>query len=146
MNEVEKAELILRHLDSKLHLRSYLSQGIREDGRGLLDQRPLSVNSGLLNNDVCFGSSFVSLGSTVVSCGITVLVGKPSTNYPEHGDVGESHHFCVDRHFFDNPSFLSVFDVSLWPLASPKYDQRSKPDAAYVLEDRLNVIFTRLDV
>jgi hypothetical protein len=71
------------------HVRSFLKNGVRLDGRSLEQSRPISINYGVLQGNYVISSSHVQLGSTSVMCAISVMVGCPSVYKPTSGDTGE---------------------------------------------------------
>jgi len=118
------ASFVLKLLDPESHLRSYVKNNVREDGRELLEERLLQVSpqGGSFSSSLC-GSSMVQLGATRVACGVTLYVGTPALATPAEGEV--------------------VFDVTLNALCSLKYDQRGKADDAFALESLLDSVFNK---
>jgi len=117
------SDFAVEQLDPIGHYRSFIKNGVRIDGRNFSSLRRISVGTGNFTTSSTCGSSKVEIGETKVACSISVLVGTPSQQYPDSGDID--------------------FDVSLWPLCNLKYDQRSKPDEAYILEQLLNDLITK---
>jgi len=62
---------------------SNLKKGIRSDGRGLDEVRPLTIDIGMIKQSE--GSAYVQLGSTKVYCGISSMVGSPFSDRPKSG-------------------------------------------------------------
>ena len=95
-----EADLGLRALDPERYLLQHLRHGLRLDGRECGATRPLSLRRGVLNAQP---SAMVRLGDTVVFAAVRLLVGTPSVNHPDQGDV--------------------IFDCS---ILSERIDNRSK--------------------
>ena len=75
-----------------------LSQGKRIDGRGLYDQRPLSIETGAIPK--ANGSARVKLGDTEIVTGVKIQPDKP---FPDLGDKG-----------------ILICTAEILPLADPK--------------------------
>lgn len=71
------------------HVRSFLKNGVRLDGRNLEQSRPITVNYDCLQGNYVISSSHVQIGSTSVMCAISVMVGSPSVYKPTSGDTGK---------------------------------------------------------
>lgn len=145
-------------LDQAGYYREFTKNGIRTDGRGFSDHRHIAVGSDDSRTSSNYGSSSVNAGKTKVSCSITVLIGTPSQQHPESGDVGMNlsrYSLSLVAHTYDfRPSKSSCstdhqlicdldFDVSLWPHCNIRFDQRSKPDEAFLLEQLLSDLITK---
>eukprot|EP01038_Epipyxis_sp_PR26KG_P004442 gene4442-6282_t len=102
--------------------KTFLSNSIRMDGRGLKDHRIITVRPGFINqsSDIIYGSSQVQIGGTVVMCGINLMAGTPSVFKPSSGDI--------------------VCDVSLNTFCSLKYDQKTKHEDAVLIENMIKAI------
>lgn len=61
---------------------------MRIDGRSFLDLRRMAIGAGNYSTFSTYGSSLVHIGDTKVACSIEVLVGTPSQQYPDSGDMG----------------------------------------------------------
>ncbi|MEM2905530.1 MAG: exosome complex protein Rrp42 [Candidatus Bathyarchaeia archaeon] len=85
---------------TKARILDLASKGKRVDGRGLLEYRPISVRTGLIEK--AEGSAEVSIGSTRVMVGVKVEIGEPFPDTPDEG-------------------VLSV-NAELVPLASPTFE------------------------
>ncbi|MCD6410101.1 MAG: exosome complex protein Rrp42 [Candidatus Verstraetearchaeota archaeon] len=76
------------------------ARGKRIDGRGLLDMRPVQIETGVIEK--AEGSAVVRLGSTMVMVGVKYEIGKPFEDTPNEG-------------------VLSV-NAEFVPLASPTFE------------------------
>ncbi len=70
---------------SKEHLLKSLEKGVRYDGRGLLDFRPLTIEEGIFES--AEGSARVKLGNTELLVGVKIAVEKPYPDSPEDGNL-----------------------------------------------------------
>jgi len=104
------------------YIGAFVQNGIRRDARALSELRPLVLSSNPFVPSAVVGSSMVQLGATRMCCAVQLQIGAPA-NLPNEGEV--------------------IFEVTLGPLCSHKYDQRGKPDDAYELESLLASAFTR---
>ncbi len=75
-------------------------QGMRVDGRGLLDRRPFTIKTGVIKS--AEGSAWVTLGNTVVLVGVKM---KPSEPYPDTPNEG-----------------VLVTTAEMAPIASPTFE------------------------
>nr|CAB3244006.1 exosome complex component RRP43-like [Phallusia mammillata] len=91
----------------KLHLK----EGIRPDGRMLMEMRPMVLNVGSIST--ASGSSLVKVGNTTVVCGIKAELTEPNASHPGKGIV--------------------VPNVELSPLCSPKFKPGPPCDQAQVV-------------
>ena len=127
---MESSSLALKQLDPRSFENEFIKNGIRSDGRCFTDLRRVVVGAGntlRTSQSSSCGESLVYIGATVVACTISVLVGTPCSQHPDAGDLD--------------------IDVSLWPICSLKYEQRSgKPEEAYLLESILHDVFVSGDV
>lgn len=117
---------IFEVLDPRAHLRTFLSQGVRADGRELLKTRNIELRVGFQDQTSAgvLGSAEIRLGRTMVRCGISVMIGTPSVAAPEEGDLD--------------------IDVSLNAICGTKYENlRNKHDDALDLETLLLSVFVR---
>ncbi len=86
--------------DFKEQVKRALSEGIRFDGRKLLDFRKLEVETGII--ETAEGSSRVKLGDTEILCGIKLEVGTPYPDTPSEGTIS--------------------VNAELLPLSSPEFE------------------------
>lgn len=124
------AEPLLLKLDLELLCTSHIKNKVRLDGRDLLTYRPIKVVPSYLkrnstskycsSNSYIYGSSYVSIGNTIVICGINLMIGTPSLLKPSSGDI--------------------ISEISLFPGCTLNTEQKSKNDLAYELENLLNDI------
>lgn len=77
-----KKSLVIEHLKHDQMLKE-LSNGKRLDGRGLLESRPLTIETGFIEK--ANGSARVKLGKTDVIAGVKIQTGVP---FPDKGDEG----------------------------------------------------------
>ncbi|MGD0510365.1 MAG: RNA-binding protein [Candidatus Micrarchaeaceae archaeon] len=82
------------------YIRELLAKDMREDERGLLDFRPITIETGLLGN--AEGSAQVDLGATRVLAGVKLVLDKPMEDTPNQGNL--------------------VCSAELLPLASANYE------------------------
>jgi exosome complex RNA-binding protein Rrp42 (RNase PH superfamily) len=86
---MQSVDPVICLLDSVQQLRVYTKNGIRLDGRGFNEHRSLQCKQTFLTSTQgVIGSSNVQLGSTIVVCGITLMVGVPAVASPNCGDAG----------------------------------------------------------
>jgi exosome complex component RRP42 len=93
----------------RVQLSDLLAKGKRLDGRGLLDTRSLSVETGIIQK--AEGSARVRLGNTEVIAGAKVSLGTPFPDTPDKG--------------------LLVVSAEVLPLASP-YAEPGPPDESTI--------------
>lgn len=67
----------------KTRMAEFLSKGRRLSGRGLLDYRPIKIETGLIEK--ASGSAKVSIGNTQVIAGVKVEMGTPFPDTPDQG-------------------------------------------------------------
>jgi len=67
------------------YIKELLNKSMRLDSRGLLDFRPINIQSNLLSNTE--GSAQVDLGDTRVLCGIKLQVEEPREDTPNQGNL-----------------------------------------------------------
>jgi len=84
----------------KHHLVALAKEGKREDGRGLDEYRPLTIEANVV--DKAEGSALVSLGGTTVMAGIKVDSGEPYSDTPNDG--------------------VMITGAELIPMASPEFE------------------------
>jgi len=99
-----KKSIVVEQL-RKAQLLELLSKGGRLDGRGLLDYRPITVKTHVIEK--AEGSARVSLGNTQVIAGVKVELGEPFPDTPDKG--------------------LLIVNAEVLPLASP-YAEPGPPD------------------
>ncbi len=71
-------------LIKKDFIKNLLRDGQREDGRSLLEFRPLSIHTGYVGN--AQGSARVKLGNTQVVAGVKIQLDKPYPDTPNRGN------------------------------------------------------------
>ncbi|MBM3897509.1 MAG: exosome complex protein Rrp42 [Thaumarchaeota archaeon] len=86
-----------------------LARGKRIDGRGLLDYRPIKIETGIIPK--ASGSARVTIGDTQVIAGIKVETGTPFPDTPDQG--------------------LLVVNAELLPISSP-YAEPGPPDESAI--------------
>lgn len=118
---MDRADFVLKNLNPVGHLHQYLNQEVRPDGRSLLEHRDTSISTSVYPL-VTQGSSLISCGGTVMSCGINFEIGTTHVSHPNSGDL--------------------MIDVSLLPLCSLQFD-RSKSNEAYEVEAFLKDVLIR---
>jgi exosome complex component RRP42 len=69
----------------KNHIKEYLTNGIRYDGRNLHDFRPITIDVGIIKN--AEGSSRVKLGNTEVLAGVKFELSQPYPDIPDEGTI-----------------------------------------------------------
>lgn len=105
MNEkttkVSAALPLLKLLRPKDNFRSFLSNGVRFDGRLTSQMRPIAIQSNTLiekgnHNSPILGSSQVRIGGTTVVASIHALVGTPRLTHPKQGELGKQQQMFTD--------------------------------------------------
>ncbi len=76
---------IAKSLDPETYVKAYWNEKTRPDGRMLPQSRPTKVVSSLLKHSA--GSALVKQGETKVLSAMTVQIGQPNPELPDHGDV-----------------------------------------------------------
>uniref|UniRef100_A0A7S2TXE8 Ribosomal RNA-processing protein 43 n=1 Tax=Lotharella oceanica TaxID=641309 RepID=A0A7S2TXE8_9EUKA len=122
----------------KLHphefFRKFLEQGIRPDGREVMNVRRTRIASGNIGS--ADGSAVAKIGGTTVACGIKLEVGTPSALTPNHGRIEVS--------------------LNITPLSSPhhmrkaleyrfSHDKNTEAIAVTIKETILNAQMVHLD-
>ena len=87
-------------VDLKAHISRMLAEGIRFDGRKLLDWRPVTIMTAISKN--AEGSARVRFGETDVMTGIKLSIGTP---YPDRPDEG-----------------ALMVEAELTPMSSPEFE------------------------
>mmetsp|Transcript_26691 Transcript_26691/g.84945 ORF Transcript_26691/g.84945 Transcript_26691/m.84945 type:complete len:316 (-) Transcript_26691:318-1265(-) len=95
----EDAAAAFQRLHPRAFFERFVEQGVRPDGRSLVESRPVVIESGVVG--AADGSACVSLGATRVMCGVRFLTGPP-TRRPDEGEVQVS--------------------VRLLPICAPQYE------------------------
>ena len=72
-------------LDPESYVRAYWNDNTRPDGRMFPQARPTEVVSSLLKHSA--GSALIKQGNTKVLSAMTVQIGQPAPEMPDHGDV-----------------------------------------------------------
>jgi len=103
MSAVKKSVVVERL--RKTQIVEFLSKGKRLDGRGLLDFRPIKIETGIIEK--ANGSARVQIGNTQVMAGVKIDVGDPFPDTPEMG--------------------LLIVNVEVLPLSSA-YAEPGPPD------------------
>jgi exosome complex component RRP42 len=67
------------------YVKEMLAKGMRDDGRGMLDFRKISITTGTMGN--AEGSAQVELGNTKVLAGVKLAVEKPMEDTPDQGNM-----------------------------------------------------------
>lgn len=86
--------------EQKQHLIGYLAKGTRYDGRGLLEWRPIHVETDISKS--AEGSARVRVGQTELIAGVKLALEKPYSDRPEEGNL--------------------MVNAELYPLSSPKFE------------------------
>ncbi len=86
--------------EQKKHLITYLANGTRYDGRGLLEWRPIHVETGVSQS--AEGSARVRVGKTDIMAGVKLALEKPYGDTPDQGNL--------------------MVNAELYPLSSPKFE------------------------
>jgi exosome complex component RRP42 len=82
------------------YIKELLSKGEREDSRDMYDFRPITIDTGIINN--AEGSAQVDLGTTRVLAGIKLVLDEPMDDTPNQGNL--------------------ICSAELLPLASASYE------------------------
>ncbi len=82
------SDAIQREIDPAAYLLSFLKNGVRPSGRLITDYRNINVRQGSVNAANVYGSAQVQIGETIVTCGVNLMVGSPSLDKPQQGDIG----------------------------------------------------------
>lgn len=81
---------VVQQLNPVGFYREFIKNGVRVDGRGFSDLRCISVGAGDFSTSSTYGSSLVHIGETKIACSVSVLVGTPTQQSPDSGDVGKT--------------------------------------------------------
>jgi exosome complex component RRP42 len=81
-SKMPKKSLVVEHL-KRAQMLDVLTKGVRLDGRGLLEHRPISVETGVIEK--ANGSAKVRIGNTEVIAGVKVQTGSPFEDTPDQG-------------------------------------------------------------
>jgi len=103
MSAVKKSFVVERL--RRAQMAELLSKGKRLDGRGMLDYRPIAIETNVIEK--ASGSAKVSIGSTQVIAGVKIETGTPFPDTPDKG--------------------LLIVNAEVLPLASP-YAEPGPPD------------------
>lgn len=74
-----------KSLDPEAHVKAYWNDKTRPDGRMFVQARPTKVAFSLLKHAA--GSALVKQGETKVLSAMTIQIGQPAPELPDHGDV-----------------------------------------------------------
>ncbi|MCJ2519367.1 MAG: exosome complex protein Rrp42 [Candidatus Thermoplasmatota archaeon] len=99
------------HELTRSHILRLAAAGKRGDGRGLEDQRPVSIQKGFV--ETAEGSARAKLGNTDILVGVKMEIGQP---YPDSPDRG-----------------VLITNVELTPVASPDFESGPPRPAAIEL-------------
>lgn len=94
---------------------TFISQGIRTDGRVLTRARPVTIGLGAVTT--ADSSALVKIGSTTVMAGIRLEVFQPDDDKPDQGAI--------------------AIAVDMTPLSTPDYRPGKPSDYTHALEQRL---------
>ncbi|HUR25135.1 MAG TPA: exosome complex protein Rrp42 [Candidatus Thermoplasmatota archaeon] len=99
-------------LIKKDFLRALLKDGKREDGRGLLEQRPLDLHIGYVNR--AQGSCRIKLGNTQVVAGVKIQLEKPYPDTPNRGNFMTSAELnpIASPHFEPGPPRIEAIELA----------------------------------
>lgn len=97
--------------DLKKHLLKYYKDGVRFDGRKIMDYRPVKVEYGVSGS--AEGSARVTIGDTVVIAGVKMALETPYPDTPEQGNL--------------------MVNAELLPLSSPEFETGPPGDQAIEL-------------
>jgi exosome complex component RRP43 len=92
----------------KQYLEHFVAQGIRPDGRTLLESRTTTLTRGVIGT--ADASATVQRGGTVVTCGLKLEVGTPHVLTPTQGRVGSFERCVADD--LPVPPTKCRFDIS----------------------------------
>jgi len=81
-SKMSKKSLVVEHL-KRAQMLDVLTKGVRLDGRGLLDYRPITIETGIIEK--ANGSAKVRIGNTEVIAGVKVQTGAPFEDTPDQG-------------------------------------------------------------
>lgn len=131
----------------KEHCLVFLNNGIRWDGRGLLERRPLTVRPDVLSSTQkrplkdphIIGSAQVQLGGSIVLAAVRVLVAKFASS--------EISTLDVHRTLKASRSSLGdlVCNISIDHMTSTKSENKEPSETAVDLQHLLESLFNRLD-
>ncbi|MBW3019320.1 exosome complex protein Rrp42, partial [Candidatus Woesearchaeota archaeon] len=97
--------------DLKKHLLNYYKDGVRFDGRKIMDYRPVKVEYGV--SESAEGSARVSIGGTVVIAGVKMALETPYPDTPDKGNL--------------------MVNAELLPMSSPEFETGPPGDQAIEL-------------
>lgn len=99
-------------LIKKDFIRTLLKDGKREDGRGLLETRPLSIHTGYVSR--AQGSARVKLGNTQVVAGVKIQLEKPYPDTPNRGNFMTSAELnpIASPHFEPGPPRIEAIELA----------------------------------
>ena len=94
------------------YIKDLLAQDTREDGRNLLDYRPISIKPKMIPN--AEGSAQVTIGNTKVLAGIKIVVGSPMPDKPNEGNLITSAELLpiASEHFETGPPSQEAIELS----------------------------------
>ena len=93
-------------------IRGLLKDGKREDGRGLLETRPLSIHTGYVSR--AQGSARVKLGNTQVVAGVKIQLENPYPDTPNRGNFMTSAELnpIASPHFEPGPPRIEAIELA----------------------------------
>lgn len=99
-------------LIKKDFIRGLLREGKREDGRGLLETRPLSIHTGYVSR--AQGSARVKLGNTQVVAGVKIQLENPYPDTPNRGNFMTSAELnpIASPHFEPGPPRIEAIELA----------------------------------
>ena len=86
---MDEVDPIICAIDANKQLRVFIKNKIRLDGRSFDDYRHFQCKANTITSPGVIGSSHVQMGSTVVFCGINLMIGVPSVQHASSGDIGK---------------------------------------------------------
>src|SRR5688572_32560775 len=107
-------------LIKKDFIRALLKDGKREDGRDLLEQRPLDLHIGYV--DRAQGSCRVKLGNTQVVAGVKIQLENPYPDTPNRGNFMTSAELnpIASPHFEPGPPRIEAIELARVTDRSPR--------------------------
>ncbi len=93
-------------------IRNLIKEGKREDGRGMLDMRPIKIETNFVPR--ANGSAYVHLGNTKVIAGVKTQVEVPYGDTPNRGNFMTSAEMCImaSPYFEQGPPRIEAIEVA----------------------------------
>ncbi|RUP45391.1 exosome complex component RRP43 [Jimgerdemannia flammicorona] len=128
---------VFRRIQPHEYFRRFIEQNVRPDGRQLHKFRKTTLNVGAIST--ANGSAMVRIGGTTVICGIKAEVAEPKISTPDEGFLDPAH---VQAHssYATQHAYISVPNVELSPICSPKFRSGPPSEQAQVASEFLNKI------